>query len=373
MQIIWIVTLTFLVLYIYRILHFYSGWKRIKEFRIRNREANIPVSVIIPVRDEEHNIKKLLGDISEQDYPQKLLEIILVNDHSTDFTSGQIRPYCDKYSNIRLIELDNNLEGKKAAINTGVRNSAGEIIVTTDADCRIGKSWISAIVAYYIYCSKPAMIIGLVDMHSNGSLFSKFQQFELTALIASGVGAAGMSRPLYCNGANLIYRKDVYLKYTNSLNTKTASGDDTLFMLKVKKDLRHEIKVLKSGEAVVYTKPQKELWSFIRQRIRWTSKSKYYRDFDILSSAIIVLAMNISVVISLVMLIILKSYLLFPCLLIAKTITDLVFIRKPFEFFNKQKLIKYLIPFQFVYPFYISITGILGNVIGYSWKGRKYR
>lgn len=373
MQIIWIVTFTFLVLYIYKILHFYSGWKRIKEFRIRNFDKNIRVSVIIPVRNEEHNIKKLLGDLTEQDYPQTFLEIILVNDHSTDLTSVKIKPFCDKYSNVRLIELNDHLEGKKAAIDTGVRSSAGEIIVTTDADCRVGKRWISTIILYYMYCSKPAMIIGLVDMQSDGSLFSKFQQFEFAALIASGAGAAGMSRPLYCNGANLIFRKEVYSGYANSINTKSASGDDTLFLLKVKKNFRHGIKVLKSGTAVVHIKPQKDLRDFIRQRIRWTSKSRYYRDFDIISTAIIVLSTNISVAISLIMLIFLKSYLLFPCLFIAKTIADLVFLRKPFGFFNKKKLIKYLIPFQIVYPFYISITGILGNVLGYSWKERKYR
>ncbi len=373
MLIIWIVTLTFLALYGYKIIQLYAGWKRLDEFKNFNSREEITVSIIVPLRNEEDNITKLLTDLTEQDYPQTLFEVILVNDHSTDLTSRKIQPFCDKYSNIRLLELQKHHKGKKAALDAGVKNSTGEIVVTTDADCRVGKKWVSAIISYYTWCNKPEMIIGLVDMKSDNSVFSKFQQFEFTTLIAAGAGAAGISHPLFCNGANLIYKKSVYLKYADPLNTKSASGDDTLFMLKVKKDFKQGIKVLKSKTGVVYIKPQKNLHSFIRQRIRWTSKSKYYRDFDIISSAIIVLMTNVSLVISIILLLTLKNYLLFPVLFAVKNIADFVFVRETFRFFNKKNLVKYLVMFQFIYPFYITVIGILGNFATYSWKERKLR
>ncbi len=373
MQIVWIVTLTFLVLYICKILHYYSEWTKIAEFKIRNGQNNIRVSVIVPVRNEEKNITKLLDDITEQDYPEQLYEIILVNDHSTDLSVSRIRPFCEKHGNIRLMELGEHLSGKKAAIDAGVQSSAGEIIITTDADCRAGKRWISTITSYYVYHAKPEMIIGLVDMISGNSLFHKFQQFEFTCLVASGAAAAGMSRPVFCNGANLVFKKEAFLKYNDPLNIKPASGDDTLFMLKIKKDFGNRIEILKSKYAITYTKPQPDLRSFIQQRIRWTSKSRYYKDFDILSTAIIVFILNTAVVISLILLLMQKSYLLFPLLSGAKTVTDFIFVKKTFEFFNKRKLVKYIIVFQLVYPFYILIIGILGNFIRYSWKERKLR
>jgi len=373
MLIIWILSLTSLILYSLKLIQYHTGWNRITEFESVDFPDKIFVSIIVPVRNEEGYINELLKDLSKQDYPEQQFEVILVNDHSEDLTAQIIQPFCSDNNNFRLIHLSGQFYGKKAAINAGIENSTGEIIVTTDADCRVGNRWISTITSYYLHCNKPGMIIGLVDMMSADSVFYKFQQFEFVSLVASSAGAAGMSHPVFCNGANLIYKRELYFRYANPLNVKSVSGDDTLFMLKVKKDFRREIKLLKSKKAIVYTNPQLTLRDFIQQRIRWTSKGKYYKDFDIISLAIIVLVLNASILGSFVLLFVSGNYLLCPLLFCAKTLIDYIFINKILAFFNKKKLIKYLVLFQVIYPFYISIIGISGNIIGYKWKEREIR
>jgi cellulose synthase/poly-beta-1,6-N-acetylglucosamine synthase-like glycosyltransferase len=372
MLIIWIITLTSLILYILKLIQYNTGWKKVIEFEPFNNPDKTFVSIIIPVRNEEDKIKRLLEDLLKQDYPKQLFEVILVNDHSGDLTIRKILPFCNDHHIFRLINLPVRSHGKKAAINAGAEESKGEIIVTTDADCRVGNKWISTIVSYYLNCNKPVMIIGLVDMVPGNSVFNKFQQFEFASLIASGAGAAGISRPVFCSGANLIYKRELYFKYSDPMNESIVSGDDTLFMLKVKKDFRYEIKLLKSKKAVVYTDPQSTVREFFQQRIRWTYKSKYYKDFDILSLAFIVLILNVSIIISFILLFTSGNYLLLPLLFGVKTVTDGIFLNKIFTFFNKRKLLRYLILFQIVYPLYISIIGISGNIISYKWKGREY-
>ncbi len=371
MRIFSIIALTFLLLYIIRISRYLSGWKYIAEFIPGNSRHRIFISIIIPFRNEEKNINGLLEDLASQDYPEEFYEVILINDHSEDLSASIIEPFCSNYKNFRLVHLRENFYGKKEAIETGIRNAAGELIVTTDADCRTGDRWLSVIADYYFRYNKPEMIIGLVDMISEKGLYNKFQQLEFLSLVGSGAGAAGISRPVFCSGANLIYRKSLYDINKDPLNKKLVSGDDTLFMLNLKRDRNHKIRLLKSKEAVVYTRPQLTIGEFIGQRIRWTSKARFYKDHDIIYTSVIVLALNLSVLISLILFFTTSNYLLYPVLLFGKTLTDLIFMNSILKFFNKRELLKFVILLQIIYPLYISIIGIYGNFAGFSWKNRK--
>ncbi len=371
MQVFSIITLILLVLYIIRIFQYLSGWRQVVEFKPPFSSHKIFVSIIIPFRNEENSIKELLGDLAGQNYPGQHYEVILVNDHSEDSTISIIESFCGCHDNFRLIQLKVNLYGKKQAIEAGIRTARGELIVITDADCRAGNKWISAITSYYFRSGKPGMIIGLVDIISEDTLFNKFQQLEFLSLVGSGAGAAGRLHPVFCNGANLIYEKDLFNRYKDPLSKASVSGDDTLFMLNVKKDYRQEIKLLKSKEAIVYTKSQRTVRDFLQQRIRWTSKARLYRDFDIIYTSVIVLLLNVSVLISMIFLFSGSNYLLYPVLLGGKTLTDTIFMNSILGFFNKKRLLKLLILFQVIYPVYISIVGIFGNIVSYSWKNRK--
>ena len=373
MQILSIITLTLLVLYIIRISQYMSGWKKVTEFEASNSLHKIFISIIIPFRNEEKNINGLLKDLVNQNYPDELYEVILVNDHSEDSTTQIIDHFCSNYKNFRLIQLQENLSGKKEAIETGIRNAAGKLIVTTDADCRVGNKWISTIEAYYFESDKPKMIIGLVDIMSEDTFYNKFQQLEFLSLAGSSAGAVGISQPIFCSGANLIYERELFNKYKDPLNKTLVSGDDTLFMLKLKRDYKNEIRLLKSKEAIVYTKSQLTIGEFVRQRIRWTSKARFYKDYNIIYSSIIVLTLNMSILISLVLIFTNRYYLLYPVLLTGKTLIDIIFMNNILKFFNKKRLLRFLILFQVFYPLYISIIGIFGNIAGYSWKNRKIK
>jgi len=58
-------------------------------------------------------------------------------------------------------------------------------------------------------------------------------------------------------------------------------------------------------------------------------------------------------------------------LFILKCIVDFSILRKASKFAGQDQLMANYIPFQFVYFFFISLSGILGNVISFSWKGRR--
>jgi len=189
-------------------------------------------------------------------------------------------------------------------------------------------------------------------------------------LIGSGAGAIGINRAIMCNAANLLFEKQLF---TNcSLNNHLASGDDIFLMLYAKLIDREGIHFIKSRNAIVESESVKTVSSFFNQRKRWTSKSKAYRDFDIIFTAILVTIANtllgIAIIYSFVRIDILDLIVLFSI----KSVADFILLFSVTTFFKSRKLMFYFIPLQIIYPFYIIATVLFGLIGNFSWKGRKF-
>ncbi len=132
---------------------------------LRGSRADIPsaaaplprVTVVVAARNEERLITTLLDGLSRQDYPTDLLEIIIVNDNSTDRTPIVVSEFIEslrQHSAISIRLIFNPFPGKKRAIRYGIEKSSGELILTTDADCTVRPGWVSAHAAAYSAGSK---------------------------------------------------------------------------------------------------------------------------------------------------------------------------------------------------------------------------
>ncbi len=107
-----------------------------------NKISEIPmVSVIIPCRNEEMFIGQCLESIIRNDYPKDRLEILVVDGMSDDGTRAILESYAQNYSFISL--LDNPKKITPAALNTGIRNAKGEVIIRMDAHAKLEKDYIS--------------------------------------------------------------------------------------------------------------------------------------------------------------------------------------------------------------------------------------
>ena len=152
---------------------------------------------------------------------------------------------------------------------------------------KMKNKWLLTIVSFY-ETKKSKMIVGPVLINSGERIFAQMQSLEFLSLVGAGAGAIGIHKPIMCNGANLAYEREIFLENSDDLLTKFASGDDVLFMLKLKKRFRNDISFLKSMEATVFSKAQFSLYDFYQQRKRWISKSRAYNDLDVILTAILV-------------------------------------------------------------------------------------
>jgi glycosyltransferase involved in cell wall biosynthesis len=104
------------------------------------------VSIIIPCRNEEGFIDKVIENIQNQDYPKSLTEVLFVDGMSTDKTAGIIAKYATTHSHIKLLLNENKFVSH--ALNIGIRASRGEIIIRMDAHCEYPTDYITKLVNY---------------------------------------------------------------------------------------------------------------------------------------------------------------------------------------------------------------------------------
>ena len=378
-------------------LFFINGWIKLITFQpeknIKKNEMNdfscpaVKVSIIIPAKDEQENICNCLNDIIKQDYPKELFEILVVDDCSEDSTIEKVEDLIRKRreGNIKLIKLKDEpgvTSYKKRAITKAIGQSKGKLIVTTDADCRMGNAWLSTIVSFY-EAKSPKMIAAPVCLDGETSFFQKIQSLEFLGLTGACAAAISQKRPLMCNGANLAYEKSAF-EYVGGFDSDSiATGDDMLLMKKIHRAFPEGISFLKSSKAVVYTKPESSLKGFIQQRKRWASKIGKINDPYVLSIAGIIFFFNILILMGVGILCFFPSAV-FPekyfdrfgfGLLIAvifgiKCVIDFLLLFLTASFFKKRDLMLLFLPAQALNMLYVVFIGIIANFGKYRWKGR---
>ncbi len=357
---------------------FFIGLSRKKHY-----ESNeIPfVSVVIAVRNEEEHIKNIMSDLLHQNYPKNRFEVIFVDDNSEDNTKKIIKDVCENESNIKLIELkykNENLSTKKLALSEGIKNSYGEIILTTDADCRLKSLWIESMVKNFT--PECGMVVGFSQINEEDkedSLFIGLQALDFLSMMCAAAGATSLGYPLASSGQNLAYRKEAFQKVDGFSKIKhRISGDDTLLLQIIKKHTDFKINFSFYKDSFVSTHPLKSLKEFLNQRTRWASNALYQRKMDILFFIylIVLYLTNVGLIIFSLISVFYRTFGSIPiyCLL-SKWIIDFIVLLKGTKIFNRPDLLKYFFIWEIFQPFYFAFVGIKGSIGKFTWKGRKYK
>ena len=358
-----------LSLYVLLIIRYAFGWNKIKSISIKNFSPK--VSVVIAIRNEEHRIAQLLKNLQSQIYPTDQLEFILVNDHSTDNTFTILEK--SELDNFQILNMPEDKFGKKCAISMGVSIASGEIILASDADCSFSPNWVQSMTSYFAN-DDVKLVSGPVFLNKQKGVFQNLQALEFTSLIGSGAGAIGINNAIFCNGANMAYRKEVFLEVNSFRKDRVVSGDDVFLLHNVKAKYPNSILFAKNENAIVTTNSTQTFSDFINQRKRWIAKSSEYKDIASIYAAYLVLLTNLSFIFLFVMLLFDNSFLeVFGLFYIVKFFSDFFLLYPTLEFFNRTDLIKWIFPFELVYSFYIILIVSLSFTRKFEWKGRIHK
>lgn len=269
----YIIILIFLGFSVYFIIHllFLSGYFKSSKLKRTNYSEFPFVSVIVAARNEEANIGRCINSLRTISYPSSRIEIILVNDRSSDNTLSIMKSHSYGDTRFRILETDgsitNNLKGKPKAIDIGIKNSSGDIIIMTDADCAVRESWVQDTVSYYD--ENTAMVAGFTKIRDDGSLFSKLQAMDWIYLQSIASGSSGIKRYLSCIGNNLSFRKSVYFELGGFENIKFSITEDLATMKAISKMKKYDIKYPVYKNGYIKTDGCKNFPELYKQKKRW--------------------------------------------------------------------------------------------------------
>lgn len=375
---------------------------------LRARPAPLPadppfVSVIVPARDEAAVIGRCLTSVLACTYPPDRFEVIVVDDLSEDSTADVVRRVAVRAreaepalvadggeadeptpERVRLLQMPENLDRtrahKKRAIEKGVAEAHGAIILTTDADCVVPPGWIAAMAAEFgDITAEPdgqpvtAFVSGPVLYAVERPALLRMQALEFFGLVALGAGCIGLGRPMTCNGANVAYRKDVFAALGGfSGIDHLTSGDDELLMQKVARETPHAVRFCGVREATVETAPVRTLGGFLQQRRRWASKGVHYPSPALVGALVAVWAYHAAlttgslaapfvaglgapVLIALGLNLVAHAALAVPAA----------------RHFGRTGLLPYLLPTEALRVPYFAWVGLAGALGRFEWKGRR--
>ena len=229
--------------------------------------AHKKVSLIIPAKNEERDIWRVIHAIERLEYPKDKLEIIIIDHESTDDTREIIQGFFNNTNlNIRPVFLEGLFTAKtpcKAeALRAGVAEATGDVLVFVDAEVRFGRNWLKNIVGLtrsFDFCGGLIIVEGW-------KFFHRLQRMDWLFLCSVGAGFAGMGNPQSLFGKNMVITRKLYdasggfpegLVWTEDLElVKRCAGKGIIGFS------------LEKGCAV-YTVPEDSITNFYRQKFRW--------------------------------------------------------------------------------------------------------
>jgi cellulose synthase/poly-beta-1,6-N-acetylglucosamine synthase-like glycosyltransferase len=363
------------VLYVAFSLILYLGWRRLPAAAKALKSPGF-VTILVAFRNESENIEKLLNSLYSQSFDKTMMEVILVNDGSTDDAEKKIGEFVNTHPEfkVKVIPMEGQGGSKKAALRAGILHAKGDWILTTDADCTMDTDWVDRMCNYALQ-QDVRLVIGPVAYTKISGGFNKMQTLEFLSLVASGAAFCAWNRPFMANGANLAFRKeDFTLGQEDKSLAELASGDDMQMVFAIKKRYGgRAICFARDSAAIVRTAPAVGFRGFYKQRIRWASKAKHFRDPIAVVVSVFVFIFNCVLLFSPLAAwyqcsLIFWSLGLFLC----KFICDLPLLLAVSKFSGDRSLMRYYPLLQMLYPLYIVIAAIGGMIGKFSWKGKEY-
>ena len=230
------------------------------------------VTIVIPGMNEEDAIERTIRAAAASDYPAELLEIIAIDDGSTDRTGEIMLEMQREYENVRAIIFPQNL-GKREGMATGIIEGKGEVIVFIDSDSRVARSAIRRVAQYFAYPEVGA-VSGIVDVdNKKANILTKMQTvryfvaFDVVKAAEARFGAVPC-----CSGVFSAYRREAAEQVLpewlaqSFLGTKSTYGDDRSLTNHV---LKYRWKVLYAPDARAKTVVPETMKQFLRQQLRW--------------------------------------------------------------------------------------------------------
>ncbi len=325
------------------------------------------VAVVIAARNEADNLPLLLTDLAAQQYSGKL-DIYIADDRSTDSTWTILDQFSKSHSQfhpVRVTSPSSQMTPKKHALTECLKRTTAEIILSTDADCRVGPEWVSSAVQQMD--DDTGILVGYSQVESDG-FFSKYQALDFIGIMVSNAGMMANGYAWSGSGQNLAYRRSIFTDI-GGFNpvADRVSGDDVYLVQAISARPGFYAKFNFDQAHFVRTQAMESIQSFINQRIRWSSNSRGLEKTDPLFFGFLLSAFmsNLMILVSLIMGARGTAFWVTVGIKFLAEFSVMMFGARRFGYWS----VLPLFPVWFILqPVYITAVGLLGLRGKFSWK-----
>ena len=309
--------------------------------------------------------------------------MVLVDDGSSDGTA-KLAEESARDTGLRLTILGTaGLPGgsgsKKRALSLGVEKAEGEVVLTTDADCRLPPTW-AASMARRLDDDTVGMVVGYAGIRRNSGrlgLLGGWEAVDFLNLMAAAAAGAGRGRALAASGQSLGFRKAAYDEvggYSRIMHR--GSGDDVLLMQLIRRTRRWRI--LFAGDAAehVVHPPSPSLRGLLAKRSRWASNAPFQALLDPTFFAFLATTFAMSVMLLAAPILAwwgIVSWFSVAAAWLGKSAAEGVLFARSRQVFQRPDLHWQFLPWTLSQPLYIVAVGLFGALGRFDWKGRSYR
>ncbi len=244
-------------------------------------DADLPrLVVVVPARDEDHNLPRCLDALLRQDYPAERLEVVVADDHSTDGTAAVVERYREAHASpgaplLRVVPVPDAGPpyGKAAGIDAGIEATDAPLILLTDADCAPPPGWCRAMAGWL---SDPD--VGLVcgrtlteptDGEGRPSLLAEAQAFDWLYLLTATAALTDSGYPTTAMGNNMGLRRAAYEAVGGYRALPFSVTEDHDLFAAVNTRSPWRVRYPLDPALAIRTRPAETLGEVYRQRRRW--------------------------------------------------------------------------------------------------------
>ena len=350
----------------------YKISKPVIQQSVRNHSNN-SYTIVVPFRDEIENLKHIYSDLLDLRFDQQRLEVIFIDDHSSD-GSFEWLDNCDMPTNFKL--LKSSKTGKKQALTQAISQASGSFIITTDADCRLHHNWIKNI-EDTIDLNNPILIVQPVISEFKDKLLHQFQYYDSLSLMGINMAVFNTRNyPSLASGANLVFQKEAFIRIDPFRdNCHIASGDDMFLLKSFLKSDPNSITLNYSPGNLVITKPENSWVKLVKQRMRWTGKMKRFSNATSFYLGLFSVVSQVILITFLVLGLWHQSYylILFVFSWLVKTVVDYLFLSKTAQQVGQKVSWFNVFILELIYMIFVPLIVVLSLFKSPKWKGRKIR
>jgi len=225
------------------------------------------VSVLIPARDEEAVVSRLLHRITELTYPKDRLEVILIDDASTDKTGKIADEFAETYDYIRVVHRGSDVgrNGKASALNQGLKHATGEVLICFDADYSPQVDIAEKLTSYFVDPEVGVVQGRITVLNEPSTLVSRLVALErIGGYRVDQLARDSLGLIPQCGGTVCAVRRSL-IEYLGDWDEKTLTEDTDLTFRVYKAGY----KVRYANEAECYEEAVENWKSYWKQRHRW--------------------------------------------------------------------------------------------------------